>query len=237
MAKNIDFMGATFPDVPRILLPQHEGGLVGFDDTSDGTAIADDIAQGKIAYVNGQKIVGTNQGGIIPTGSQTFTENGTYDVTAIAEAVVNVAGGGGGGLEYEVRTWSPASDIATATINFSKAHTNRPFCVILQDVTSGLAPSSSNLLWNIVSWYDLTGVGFATSGTATQYARVTFVTLSNSGSQSSSNFSISSLTSTGTSGLSYHLTNSSFTAYTNTTSRYWRANRTYKWIAVWKPTT
>lgn len=33
-------------------------------------------------------------GGITPSGSQTFTENGTYDVTAIAEAIINVSGGG-----------------------------------------------------------------------------------------------------------------------------------------------
>ena len=36
-----------------------------------------------------------DDGGIVPTGSQTFTENGTYDVTEIAEAIVNVGGGGG----------------------------------------------------------------------------------------------------------------------------------------------
>lgn len=34
--------------------------------------------------------------GITPTGSQTFTQNGTYDVTNLAEAVVNVASSGGG---------------------------------------------------------------------------------------------------------------------------------------------
>lgn len=44
-----------------------------------------------------QKVLdnGTGGGGITPTGSQTFTENGTYDVTSLAEAVVDVASGGG----------------------------------------------------------------------------------------------------------------------------------------------
>ena len=63
MAKNIELMGAVFPDVPSIKLPQYGGGLVSFDDTSDADAVADDIAQGKTAYVNGVKVVGTNQGG------------------------------------------------------------------------------------------------------------------------------------------------------------------------------
>lgn len=63
MAKNIELMGAVFPDVPSIRLPQYGGGLASFDDTSDADAVADDITQGKTAYVNGVKIVGTNQGG------------------------------------------------------------------------------------------------------------------------------------------------------------------------------
>lgn len=92
MAKNIDFMGATFPDVPSIRLPQHEGGLVSFDDTSDGNIQPADVTQGKIGYAQGQRVVGT---AVTPSGSQTYTQNGTYDVTALAEAVINVAGGGG----------------------------------------------------------------------------------------------------------------------------------------------
>lgn len=96
MAKNIDFMGATFPDVPSIRLPQHEGGLVSFDDTTDATATADKILQGYTAYANGQKLVGTASGGITPSGTMSITSNGIYDIVSFASVDVNVSGGGGG---------------------------------------------------------------------------------------------------------------------------------------------
>lgn len=95
MAKNIDFMGAVFPDVPSVKLPQQGGGLVAFDDTTDATATADKILQGYTAYANGQKLTGTASGGITPSGTISITQNGQVDVTQYASADVNVSGGGG----------------------------------------------------------------------------------------------------------------------------------------------
>lgn len=64
MAKNIELMGAVFPDVPSILIPQHEGGLVSYVDVTDTTASASDVATGKYFYsADGARTAGTNSGG------------------------------------------------------------------------------------------------------------------------------------------------------------------------------
>ena len=64
MAKNVELMGAVFPDCPAVMLPTHEGPLARFTDVSDSQAVAADVAQGKAFYLaDGTKTTGTNQGG------------------------------------------------------------------------------------------------------------------------------------------------------------------------------
>lgn len=65
MAQNITLLGASYSNVPSVRLPKTGGGTATFDDTtiSSNAAAASDIASGKLAYVNGSLITGTNSGG------------------------------------------------------------------------------------------------------------------------------------------------------------------------------
>lgn len=64
MAKNITLMGASYSDVPAIILPQTGGGTAKFADTSIVTATASDVASGKIFVdASGNSATGTASGG------------------------------------------------------------------------------------------------------------------------------------------------------------------------------
>ena len=64
MAKNITLLGASYPDVPAVDLPQTGGGTARFVDPSPTTAQDADVGQGKIYFKSdGSQSVGTASGG------------------------------------------------------------------------------------------------------------------------------------------------------------------------------
>lgn len=63
MAQNLVIANAQYSDVPAISIPTQGGGSASFVDTTDADAVAEDILQGKTAYVNGTKVIGTGTGG------------------------------------------------------------------------------------------------------------------------------------------------------------------------------
>ena len=163
------------------------------------------------------------------SGSETKTANGTYDVTTLAEIIVSVSGGGGSGLVYESGTYSPTTDTAQPTISFSNSHSSKPFCVIIAD-TNGTAQATNNseMFWAHIDWYTLLGSTIKV-GSNTYYAR-------RQGGYKGTSSSMSATGGNDTSNSTTYVSSSSFKP-SNGSSYYWRNGRTYKWIAVWNPTT
>lgn len=77
-------------------------------------------------------------------GSQTYTQNGTYDVTGLATAVVNVSGGGGknvqvySGMDYANATSYTATDV---TLKVAKSGSYKVSWMGFRNTTSGTSGS------------------------------------------------------------------------------------------------
>lgn len=64
MAQNITLLGASYSAVPAVVLPKTGGGTARFDDVSVTTAVASDVASGKVFLAaNGTVTTGTASGG------------------------------------------------------------------------------------------------------------------------------------------------------------------------------
>lgn len=149
---------------------------------------------------------------------------------------------GGGGLEYEKGTWTPAADTTTQVISFAKTHTDLPFfmCVMLAsgehdgELNSGLVLAYEN-------WQTLFGVPIYSSDSSINCGYVRYVyRATNATGVSTGGQTISTLdTDTSQSQATkprYWVRNDEFTAYTGNASAYWRSGKTYNWVAVWAPT-
>lgn len=223
MSQNISLWGATYSDVPSVLLPKSGGGTASFTDVTDTTATADKILQGYTAYgADGSKLTGTATGG---GGSVTQDQDGYI--------VLPPDGGGSpsvGGLVYETGTWTPTVDISDTTISFTNSHTDDPILVMICDADTSARNADSNVFSIIGNVYGF--LGFNVEQGSTERYGLTFGNYATSSGLSAYYVNISNI---GT--LSTWVSASGFKAYTNSASRYWRAGRTYKWIAVWAPTT
>ena len=87
MAQNITLQGASYSDVPSVLLPKTGGGQASFTDVTDTTATAADVAQGTYFYTAaGVRTAGTGTGGSYQDG-----DNLAYGGAFVGSAIVGSA--------------------------------------------------------------------------------------------------------------------------------------------------
>lgn len=172
----------------------------------------------------------------LPTGSLSITENGTFDVTAFAQAIVNVAGGGGD-IEMETGTWTPSSDVTRGSIPFQKTHDRPPSLYLVTKLGEFVAETNTNVNVLVVDIEAIFGSKWYSGSTTSRAGffgysyRYTGNSVSNGAGQIT--YGASDSRSSSSSYFRYWATETGLTPYANSTSRYWRSNYTYTWLALW----
>lgn len=234
--KSITASGTT--DVTNYASASVAAGTAGTPTATKGTVSNHSISvtpsvTNTTGYITGSTISGTAvtvDVAELESGTKSITENGT-GISVSGYSAVDVSVSGGGGLEYEEGTWTPTQDIAQQSISFTDTHTTRPWSVVLWDADGTIAPDSSNLQISIISVSDYLGIQIPYSSTKSIYGFGSYVFAYNN------SYSTASQSFTSASSVNNYMSSSSFKAYSNSTGRYFRSGRTYKWVAVWKPTT
>jgi len=245
-SKNIVLKGTTYNGVESITLPTSPSGTATFYEVSDTTATASDVLNSKYFYTAaGVKTQGTGTAPSPTLITKNITQNGTYDAEdddadGYSSVTVNVSGGSG--LVYETGTWTPSENIARGEILFSNTHTVPPMYAAISDSTgTAITDININVACAYVDFYRLTGSATDMGASTPRYGLAAY-TYRSSGTNTSQAVSALTTTSDDSSASSasrsrYWATPTAFYPYTGATSRYWMSNRSYKWIAVWAPTT
>lgn len=192
-------------------------------------------------YITGSAISGTAvtiDVTELESGTKSITANGTgISVSGYSSVDVSVPTGGGSGLVYETGTWTPSEDVASHWFSFTNTHTEPPFYYMVADSNgdyTDLASTNTFVAYNYFT--QVTGNAIYPSTDSENYGYV-FFRYKTSGSLASLGHPISDTSDANSGYPRYWATETGVRAYTSSSSRYWRSGRTYKWIAVWPPTT
>ena len=154
--------GDGFEDFPSNIASIHTPVYTTKSITSNGTYDAsDDSADGYSevtvnvpnTYTQADEGKVVSNGALVPQGSDTVTQNGTVDTTLISSLLVNVSGGGGGGI-YKLT--NPESVTGTNS-EFYVAETENYFYFFGRVYINNI--SSGNALFTFPEGFDISKIG------------------------------------------------------------------------------
>lgn len=158
MAQDISLLGATYEGVPAVQLPKSGGGTARFDDASITTAVAADVAAGKLFLAaDGTITTGTSSGGggigtLIKTQSL-----GHLATTSTSEVNTNQTITVAGINDYDVLLYVLSSDVQ------ANGHLIGELCVITLGAPSNVHTKSSNTVATAKLYFKKSNKGVITS--------------------------------------------------------------------------
>lgn len=170
------------------------------------------------------------------------TKGGTSASLVYPAGFISAINAISGGLEYEEGIWTPTADISchpswpnsAPTIYFTNTHTAAPSAVILAYIDSNSQTLSANsvLLWASISFRELLNGDTPierSSGTAVPNGLLIQLYQADT-AQVSNGIEYYSFAHLGNG----YLYNDRFQIEGDSRSKYYRANKNYKWFAIWK---
>ena len=194
------------------------------------------------------KVVQSNGETIIDLTDDTVTlpehiMSGFIGHLADGSQVTGTGQGGSSGLEFETGTYEPSADTSGEKILFANTHSEAPAFIMMVDATgtaNTIADTNMQFVWH--DFYKLYGTGMSWSASAYRYATAFYVYRASSASALTLGavnclYTSDSKDPAGSINYPRFWTDElGFTPNSASTSRYWRAGRTYKWIAIWRQT-